>query len=214
MQSIQQCHLDQRSLNETERWTLLQKFIQEFSPESWQSFQNDPSDHVTNQQVSPRNRDRLIEHLFVTNERLAELVRVQQENRAWVEQHLLEQDERLTAFHRFQQRQDEEHPRNNPNERLVSLFHVEERQRRDDERNDRIIRRLEQQIEQLTELLINEREQHAKEMQAMQQLVNQSLEALANAQQQQRTFRFNSDLLKNIIQAIVLLCTVLILFKN
>ena len=199
---MQKCHLDRNNLNEPELRTLLQRFIQEFSPETWQSFQTDPSNQIPNRQVQQGDNDRLIEHVFVTNQRLAEMVRVQQENRTWIEQHLLEQDERLRAFQRFQQRQEQEH--------LLPRSHVEEMQRRDDERNDRLIRRLEQQIEQLTNLIINQQEQHAREMN---QLVHQSLDASANAQQQ-RTSQFNLDLLKNVIHMIVLLCTMLALFKN
>ena len=84
-------------------------------------------------------------------------------------------------------------------------------QRRADERNDRIVQQLEQQIEQLTNLIINEREQHAREMQTRHQLIHQSLAASADAQQQ-RTSQFNIDLLKNVIQMIVL-CTMLVFFK-
>lgn len=53
------------------------------------SLQNDPLNDIPNR----GDNDRLIEHVLVTNQRLADMVQVQKENRTWIEQHLLEQEE-------------------------------------------------------------------------------------------------------------------------
>jgi hypothetical protein len=97
----------------------------------------------------------------------------------------IEQDERLAAFQRFQKRQ---------------------------ERNDHIVEQLVQQIEQLTELVINQ-QQHARETKALHQLVNRSFEASSDAQQHQASY-FDLNTFKDLIQMIVLLCTLLVLLKD
>jgi hypothetical protein len=141
------------------------------------------------------------------------LVRIEQENHARIEQHLLDQDGRLAAFQRFQQRQEQEHVRINFNEHLLSLFHIQEVQQQGQERNDRIVGQLVQQIGQLTQLVINQQQKHAREMEALHQLVNRSSEASSNAQQHQAS-HFDLNTFKDLIQIIVLLCTLLVLLKD
>jgi len=211
--SIRNWHLRQGNLDETELNTVLRRLIQEFSPETLQSFQNDPSNGIVDRPIREGDNDRLIQHLLENNTRLAELVRIEQENHARIEQHLLNQDDRLAAFQRFQQRQEQEHVRLNFNEHLLSLFHTQEVQQQGQERNDRIVGQLVQQIGQLTELVINEQQQHARQMETLHQLVNRSFEASSNSQQQQAS-HFDFNTFKNLIQIIVLLCTLLVLLKD
>lgn len=213
MSSIQNCYLPQRNLNETEFWTFLRILIQEFSPQTWESFQNNQVNVAANEQIQEVDNDRLIQYLFVNNQRLESLLRVQQENYTRLEQYIIDQDDRLAAFQRFQERQEQEHPRPNSNESVTSLFDIRNMQQRGEERNDRIIGRLEQHIELLTELVVNEREQRIREIETMHQLVDRSLEISSNTQQQQASY-FNFDLLKNVIQTTVLLCTLVVLLKT
>ncbi len=213
--SIRNWHLRQGNLDETELSTLLHTLIQEFSPETLQSFQNDPSNGVVDRPIQAGDNNRLVQHLLENNTRLAELVRIEQENHARIEQHLLNQDDRLAAFQRFQQRQEQEHEhvRLNFNEHLLSLFHIQEVQQQGQERNDRIVGQLVQQIEQLTELVINQQQQHARETETLHQLVNRSFEASSNTQQQQAS-HFDLNTFRDLIQIIVLLCTLLVLLKD
>ncbi len=200
MQFIENVFARRRNLDETELRTIFRRLIQELSPETWQSFQNDPSNGVDDRQTQEGDNDRLLQHLL----------RTQQENYARIEQHLVEQDERLAAFQRFQQRQEHEHEhwQLNSNEHLRSLIRIEDNHREGQERYDRI----ERQLQRLTEFVINQQEQYTREMETMHQRANQFLEASTTTQQQ--TSYFNSDLLNSAIKATVLLCTLLVLFKS
>jgi len=209
--SIRNWHLRQRNLDETELSTVLHRLIQEFSPEILQSFQNDPSNGVVDRPIQAGDNNRLIQHLLENNTRLIDLIRIEQENHARIEQHLLDQDDRLAAFQRFQQRQEQEHVRLNFNEHLLSLFHIQEVQQQGQERNDRIVGQLLQHIEQLTELVI--KQQHARETETLHQLLNRSFEASSDAQQHQASY-FDLNTFRDLIQIIVLLCTLLVLLKD
>ncbi len=211
--SIRNWHLRQGNLDETELSTVLRRLNEEFSPETLQSFQNDSFNGVVDRPIQEGDNDRLIQHLLENNTRLAELVRIEQENHARIEQHLLDQDERLAAFQRFQQRQEHEHVRLNFSEHLLSLFHTQEMQQQGQERNNRIVGQLVQHIEQLTELFINQQQQHAMETETLHQLVNRSLEASSDAQQHRASY-FDLNIFRDLIQMIVLLCTFLVLLKD
>jgi hypothetical protein len=189
-------------------------------------FQNNRSDGVNDRQNQERDNDRLIQHLLENDKKLAELTRIEQENYARHQQHLLDSDARLAAFIRFQEEQERKRAcvAQNQYEHLTSLIRVRE----EHDRNDRISEQLVQHIQQLTELVVQQQRQHARETETLHQLVHQSLEnnksltiRRSNEEsttspdiQQQQGYPFNFDLFNKLVQTTVLLCTLLVLFKK
>ncbi|CAF2522114.1 unnamed protein product [Rotaria sp. Silwood2] len=203
--SIQKSHLHRNNLNENEFRKVLHSLIQEFSPETLQSFQNSQSNIVEDKQPQQSDSDHLIQHLLQCNEQLAKDVRIQQENFANIRQHLLNQDDRLAAFIRFQQRQEQNNAHLsqhhiNQNDRLTSIIRVQQEQQQDhaslqqyflnqneqlvqinrrqqeQELNHHFSEQLLQHVDQLTQLFINQQQQHARNIEALHQLVNRSFE--------------------------------------
>ncbi|CAF3375537.1 unnamed protein product [Rotaria sp. Silwood1] len=184
---------------------VLHQLIQEFSPETLQSFQNSQFNVVEDGQQQESDNDHLIQHLLQCNESLAEDVRVQQENYANMRQHLLDRDERLAAFVRFQRRQEQNNVhllqrQTNQHDQLTSIVGVQQEQQQDNaylrqqffnqseqlaqitrrqqeqERNHDISKQLLQHVDQLTQLFVNQQQQHARNIEALHQLINRSYE--------------------------------------
>jgi hypothetical protein len=126
--SITNRQLRRETLNESQFGATLCNLIQEFSPETLQSFQNDQSNGVEDRQTQEKENDSLIQHLLENDKKLAELTETQQENYDRIQQYLLDQDERLAAFMRFQQWQEQENRYLNHNEYLMSLFRIQDMQ--------------------------------------------------------------------------------------
>lgn len=135
IESIRTLHLRQGNRNEMELNTILRRLIQEFSPETLQSFQNHPSNDVRTEQIQEECNNSLLQHLFQMNERLEEHVRIQQNNNARLEQRIIEQDGRLAALELFQREQQQE------------------------EQNDRTLGQIVQRIDRLAELVINQQQE-------------------------------------------------------
>ncbi len=227
IESIKKCRLRRENLGETEFGTVLRRLIEECSPETLESFQNDQSDEGEGRQIQERDNDYLIQHLLENDKRLEELTRIQQETYTHIQQHLVDHDERLVAFMRFQQEQ--ERARLNHNEHLMSFFHIEEMRQQGQERNDRIVGQILQRIEQLTEFVIRQQQLQAIDTEPVRQLVNRSLEnnellrrandqdsasPVRQQQQEQQGFHITLNTFKELIQTTVLLCTLFILLKN
>jgi hypothetical protein len=222
--SIRDFHLHRENLDENQYGIVLRRLIQEFSPETLQSFQNDPSGGVVRSQIQERDNDRLVQHLLDNDRRLAELARIQQENNARIQQHLLDQDERLAALQRFLDRDG----RINRNEHLTSPFRIPEMQQQGQAGNERIVGQLLHRIEQLTEIVVQQQQEHVRNTESLRQPVNRSLEnnellrrtydqasaSSGTEQQQQQGFHFNFNTLRDLIQTTVLLCTLVVLIRN
>ncbi|CAF3376666.1 unnamed protein product [Rotaria sp. Silwood1] len=192
-------------LKENDFRKVLHQLIQEFSPETLQSFQNSQFNVVDDGQQQESDNDHLIQHLLQYNKSLAEDVRVQQENYANMRQHLLDQDERLAAFVRFQRRQEQNNVhllqrQTNQHDQLTSIVGVQQEQQQDNaylrqqffnqseqlaqitrrqqeqERNHDISKQLLQHVDQLTQLFVNQQQQHARNIEALHQLINRSYE--------------------------------------
>ncbi|CAF1603020.1 unnamed protein product [Rotaria sp. Silwood1] len=246
IESIRNCHLHRENLTENEFGTILYKLIQAFSPETLESFQNDQSNSVDTRQLETHDNNHLIQHLLENDKKLTELVRIQEEIYARNQQYLLEYDERIAAFIRFQEQTNKNFMQQqiNQNEHLSSLIHVQEEQQRnyaylqqsqlfnqnqqsiqleyrqqDQEKNDRISEQLIQHIQQLTELIVKQQQQHAKDTESLHQLVNQSLEnnnqyfSLLHVQHRQAN-QFDFNLFMKLVQTIILLCTLLAVLKK
>ncbi|CAF3314990.1 unnamed protein product [Rotaria sp. Silwood2] len=182
---------------------ILLKLIQEFSPETFQSFLKQQFDGVDSREQ--QENDCLIQHLLQHNEQLKEVIRNQQENNVHIQQYLVDQDERLAAFMRFQQKQEQEnahcsHRHNNQSEQLQSIVHLQREQHHDNiylqqqifhqndqlthishrqqeqERNHHISDKLLQHVEQLTQLVVDQQQQHARNTETLHQLMNRSLD--------------------------------------
>jgi len=227
IESIKKCRLRRENLGETEFGTVLRRLIEECSPETLESFQNDQSDKGEGRQIQERDNDHLIQHLLENDKRLEELTRIQEETYTRIQQHLVDHDERLVAFMRFQKEQ--EHARLNQNEHLMSFFHIEEMRQQGQERNDRILGQLLQRIEQLTEFVIRQQQLQAIDTESVRQLVNRSLEnnellrrandqdsapPVRQQQQEQQGFHITLNTFKDLIQTTVLLCTLFIFLKD
>jgi hypothetical protein len=212
--------LRRENLNEEEFRRSLDKFIQEFSPETLQSFQNNQSNDVDNSQKQENDNDRLIQHLVEEQNRFAEFVRIQQEKNDFNEQHLLDNDERLAAFKRFEKKQEEHNaymPRRHfiQNEELKSLVFDQQRdcaslrlefsrRQQEQERNNRILEQLLQQVQQLTDLVVTQQQQHAQQL----------TELHTTQQQQHQENRFNFDIFNKLCQTIILLWILIILLQH
>ncbi|CAF1196041.1 unnamed protein product [Rotaria sordida] len=247
--SIQTSHLRRDKLNENDFRKILYKLIQEFSPETLQSFQNNQSSVIDDEQQQENDNDHLIQHLLQCNERLAENIRIQQENYINTQQYLLDQNERLAAFIRFQQRQDQNNAHLlqrhfNQNDELISIVRAQQeqqqfsnqnkqlaqitRKQQEQERNYHISEQLLQRVDQLTQLLVNQQQQHSRDIEALHQLINRSFERNESLQttidqrltpqdrQEHKEGRFylNFDTLSKLVQTIILLWTLIILLRN
>ncbi|CAF1501347.1 unnamed protein product [Rotaria sordida] len=247
--SIQTSHLGRDKLNENDFRKILYKLIQEFSPETLQSFQNNQSSVIDDEQQQENDNDHLIQHLLQCNERLAENIRIQQENYINTQQYLLDQNERLAAFIRFQQRQDQNNAHLlqrhfNQNDELISIVRTQQeqqqfsnqnkqlaqitRKQQEQERNYHISEQLLQRVDQLTQLLVNQQQQHSRDIEALHQLINRSFERNESLQttidqrltpqdrQEHKEGRFylNFDTLSKLVQTIILLWTLIILLRN
>jgi hypothetical protein len=222
--SIESSQLRRENVDERQLGTVLHKLIKEFSPETLQSFQNDQSDGFHDRQKQEKDNDRLIEHLLENDKKLTELARIEQENYARYQQHLLDYDDRLAAFIRFQEHQEERKARSTQehHEHLMSLIRVQENQERRDGRSEQLL----QHVQQLTELVIQQQQQHARDTQALHQLVHRSLDnnelvkrvheqsTTSSGTQQQQGYQFNIDLFNKLVQTIVLLWTLIIVLKK
>jgi hypothetical protein len=223
--STEGCHLHRGNIDERELGTVLHKIFKTCLPEILNLFPNNQSDGANDRQKQERDdNDRLIQHVLENDKKLAELARIEQENYARYEQHLLEYDERLRAFMRFQKQEEQNRARSAQeyHEHLVSLIQVP----KEPERKDRISEELLLHVQQLTQLVVQQQEQHAREIQTLHQLVHRSLEnnellrrvneqsPTSSSTQLQQGYHFNLDLFNKMVQTIVLLWTLIILFKK
>ncbi|CAF1150287.1 unnamed protein product [Rotaria sordida] len=204
---------------------------------------------IDDEQQQENDNDHLIQHLLQCNERLAENIRIQQENYINTQQYLLDQNERLAAFIRFQQRQDQNNAHLlqrhfNQNDELISIVRTQQeqqqfsnqnkqlaqitRKQQEQERNYHISEQLLQRVDQLTQLLVNQQQQHSRDIEALHQLINRSFERNESLQttidqrltpqdrQEHKEGRFylNFDTLSKLVQTIILLWTLIILLRN
>ncbi|CAF4197937.1 unnamed protein product [Rotaria socialis] len=200
--SVQNRYLHRENLNENEFGKVLHTLIQEFSPESLQSFETIEPIVNENRHQQEIDNDRLLQHFLQRNEQLAESIRMQQHYNDHIQQHRYGLDERLAAFLRFQEKQEQENTRFsqihvNHNDRLISIVDVQQRnyasiqqqyanqndllahisrKQQEQERNNRISEQLLQHVEQYTQLFVNQQQQSARDTAALYQLINRSLE--------------------------------------
>ncbi|CAF3575151.1 unnamed protein product [Rotaria socialis] len=200
--SVQNRYLRRENLNENEFGKVLHTLIQEFSPESLQSFETIEPIVNENRHQQEIDNDRLLQHFLQRNEQFAESIRMQQHYNDHIQQHRYGLDERLAAFLRFQEKQEQENTRFsqihvNHNDRLISIVDVQQRnyasiqqqyanqnellahisrKQQEQERNNRISEQLLQHVEQYTQLFVNQQQQSARDTAALYQLINRSLE--------------------------------------
>lgn len=151
IESIKKSQLNQENINESELDTILFELIKELAPDALKSFQNVQTDGVVRHQIHERNIDNLLQALYENSNRLIESARTQQENYRHIRECFLQQEDRLTAFINFQRKQDEEKGPHDHSEYLRSLFHIQEIQEQEQERNNRNTAEIVHHIEQLTE---------------------------------------------------------------
>ncbi|CAF1471326.1 unnamed protein product [Adineta steineri] len=214
---IQNCHLRRRNLGERDFGTVLHRLIQEFCPETLQSFQNHQSDNMDDREKQEDN-DQLFQLLLENDKKLAELARFQeqqeQNNARFTQQHLNQNQSMLLLSH-IQEEQQQNYASvqrqvSIQNEQLVQLT------QRQQERNNHISEQLLQHIGQLTQLVVQQQQQHAGSMESLHELVNRTLETrpVAEQQQQQQRYHFDFDLFNKLVQSIILFYTLIILLKD
>lgn len=204
--SIQKRHLRRDTLNGNELNKLLHTLVQEFAPDTLNSFQDVQSTVNENRQQQETHSDHLIEQLLHRNEQFAEAIRIQQQQHHTHTQQFLENmDERLGAYIRFQERQERDSARFSQihveqNNHLISLMRAQQEQyqgfslmeqnlihhreqlaqishrQQEQERNNQITERLLQHAENFTQLLVNQQQQHVRDINSLHQIINQSSE--------------------------------------
>lgn len=196
--------------NEAELWEFVRRLIQEFSPGTWQSFENDQNNDATNREPQEGDNTRLLQYLFRNNE---SLLRQLHENHASIEQYTADRNERSVNIQNSQQ--ELMNTQHDSEEHLMPMVNTRSTDQQTEEQNDRIIERIQQDIMDLKQLIVNQQEQHAQDMESLRQSMTQTAEASSNrTTQQQSMFGFNVGSLTNLLQTIVLLCTLLVLFKT
>lgn len=256
LESIQKIGIRRKNLNEKDFGKILHKIIQEFSPDTFQLIPQSSFDIDDNSEQQERANDLIIQELLQYNAHWIETIRNQQEIHAPITEYLISQPENVAAFIDFQRRQEQENVRvsqqnNDHRSQLISIARDQKELRQENielrqqianqnnqladirerqperERNNEFSNTLLQHVEQLTQIIVVQQEQHARNTEALHQLIHRSLDNIQSTRvidenlrlydmQERARGRFHFDLqtFQNTIQTIVLSCILMVILRD